>query len=90
MPWIVRFLQPIVPTKGQPIVTLADARKYLLAIPETDQNEAVESAIEAVTMAAEGRGALQHAQVSMRKLVYGPTPISVPSGTRSTRGTLRR
>lgn len=74
MPWKARFLKPIVPTKGAPIVTLADARKYLLAIPSTEHSEAVETATKAVNMAAEGRGPLLHAQVCMCQLIYGPTP----------------
>lgn len=75
------------PTKGRPIVTLADARKYLLAIPEAEHTAAVETATEAVTMAAEGRGPLLRAQVGMTQLIYGPSSTSEPLGKLSWRGT---
>ena len=75
------------PTKGRPIVTLADARKYLLNIPQAEHTAAVEAATEAVTMAAEGRGPLLHAQVGMTQLIYGPSPVPEPPGKLSWRGT---
>lgn len=77
-------MKPIVPRKGPPIVSLSDARKYLLS--QTEQDPAFEAAAEAVLMAAEGRGPLLHAQVGMSRLVYGPVPIPQPTGKRSWNG----
>jgi hypothetical protein len=37
-----------VPPGGKPIVTLSDARAYLLALPKSRHNEPVATAIEAV------------------------------------------
>lgn len=73
MSWSDRLVQPVVPPGGQPIVTLSDARAYLLALPESRHNEPIiATAIEAVLMVAEGRGPMLLAQSAMAHVVHGP------------------
>lgn len=76
--WSRRFDVPINLPNGKQIVTLDDARKYLLAIPKAKQTELVGTAVEAVLMAAEGRGPLLHANVGIGRVVYGPKPPREP------------
>jgi hypothetical protein len=74
MSWKARLLKPIVPTKGKPLVTLEDARKYLLSLPESRHTEpAVQTATEAVLMAGHGKGPIMHAHIGMAQLIYGPS-----------------
>jgi len=73
--WKARLLKPIIPAKGKPILTLDDARKYLLSLPEARHSEpSVQAATQAVLMAAEGHGPIMHAHMGMAELVYGLTP----------------
>lgn len=73
MSWKARLLKPIIPAKGRPILTLDDARKYLLSLPADRHSEsAVQTATHAVLMAAEGRGPIMHAHVGMAELINGP------------------
>jgi hypothetical protein len=60
------------PPKGKRIKTLADARDYLLKLPKSRHREHdVQAAIEAVIMAAEGRGPILHATVGIGVVVNG-------------------
>jgi hypothetical protein len=53
MAWSDRLIRPVVPPGGKPIVTLSDARAYLLALPESRHNDPIiAAAIEAIMMAA--------------------------------------
>lgn len=53
MSWSTRLLRPVVPAKGKPIVTLSDARAYILALPKRQQEtDYFEPALEAIMMAA--------------------------------------
>lgn len=73
MSWKSRLLKPIIPAKGAPIVTLDDARRYLLALPEGRHTEpAVQAATEAVLMAGHGKGPIMHAHIGMAQLIHGP------------------
>ncbi len=76
--WSRRFDVPVNLPNGKQIVTLSDARKYLLAIPKAKQDAAVEAAVEAVLMAAEGRGPTMHANAGVARVVYGPRPPPEP------------
>lgn len=76
--WSRRLGVPINLPGGKQIVTLDDARKYLLAIPKAKHDKAVEAAVEAVLMAAEGRGPVMHANVGVGRVVYGPKPPPEP------------
>ena len=76
MPWKSRLLKPIIPAKGRPILTLDDARKYLLSLPEARHLEpSVQAATQAVLMAAEGHGPIMRAHVGIAELVHGPVPL---------------
>lgn len=83
MPWSARLIRPVVPHDGKPIVTLSDARAYLLALPKSRHHEPiVATAIEAVLMVAEGRGPMLLAQSAMAHVVHGSAKPT-PAGTRS-------
>jgi hypothetical protein len=72
MRWSATLVKTITPPKGRPIRTLADARAYLLALPKSRQkDEDVQAAIEAVLMAAEGRGPILHATAGIGSVVHG-------------------
>lgn len=54
MAWSDRLIRPVVPPDGRPIVTLSDARAYILALPKSRHHEPiVATAIEAVLMVAD-------------------------------------
>jgi hypothetical protein len=70
--WSKRFDVPIVLQSGEKLETLADARAHLLSLPKSKhQTPAVEAAIEALMMAAEGRGPVMHANADIARLVHG-------------------
>jgi hypothetical protein len=70
VPWSKRFDVPIVLRSGEKLETLADARAHLLSLPKSKRkNSAVEAAIEALMMAAEGRGPVMHASAGIARLV---------------------
>lgn len=74
MSWKVRLLKQIIPAKGKPILTLDDAREYLLSVPEARHLEPVQAATQAVSMTAEDRGPIMHAHIRMAELVYELVP----------------
>ncbi len=77
MSWNSRLIKPIVPAKGRPIATLSDARAYILALPESEQTkEFTQDVVNALMMAAEGRGPILTIQAGMATLVNGPVPMS--------------
>jgi hypothetical protein len=74
--WSKRFDVPIVLPDGSKLQTLADARRHLLALPKRDHDRPdVGAAIEALLMAAEGRGPMMHANAGIARVVYGPPGI---------------
>ncbi len=74
--WKKRFDVPIVLPGGSKVVTLDEARRYLLALPTARHKDAdVVAAIDAVLMAAEGRGPVMHANVGIARVVNGPPKI---------------
>lgn len=76
MSWSKRLERPVVPPKGKPIVTLADARKYALALPKSRQMDPhVQAGVEAIMLAAEGRAPMFLAQSAVAHIVHGPVKL---------------
>lgn len=72
MSWSTKLDMTFSPPKGKRIKTLADARDYLLKLPKSRHKENdVQAAIEAVMMAAEGRGPILHATAGIGIVVNG-------------------
>jgi hypothetical protein len=68
--WSARFHSPVKVPNGKPLQTLADARKFLLKLPESERRtEVVQAVIETVLMAAMRTGHIPHAQASMIALI---------------------
>lgn len=79
MSWSKRFHVPIKLPNGSTIATLDQARRFLLALPEArHRDDDVAAAIEAVMMAAEGRGPVLHANTGIARVVYGEPQIPEP------------
>jgi len=65
MPWSAPFDEPI-PVKGRKLFTLECAAKYIRKLSNAEQeSQHWQAAIEALIMAAEGRGPLLHARLGM-------------------------
>jgi hypothetical protein len=80
MGWSDPLSKTIVPSKGSPIKTLADARDYLLNLPKSRQKEEiVQAAVGAILMAADGRGPILHATAGIGAVVNGPFPMQLPN-----------
>jgi hypothetical protein len=76
MTWSSKLIRPIVPPNGKPIVTLSDARAYILKLPEERQNDPlVQAGTEAILMAANGTGPMLSAQSGVAHLVHGPVKL---------------
>jgi hypothetical protein len=64
--WARPFDDPVLLPVGRKLVTLRDGADYIMKLPKAEQNlEAWQSAVEALTMAAEDRGPLMHARIGM-------------------------
>lgn len=86
MGWSAPLDKTFVPPKGKPIKTLADARDFLLKLPKARHKEDdVQAAIEAVIMAAEGRGPVLHATAGVGLVLNGRKGIQLPKSTRHPR-----
>lgn len=76
MSWKQSFPVPIQPPDGNKLVTLADARRYLLPLPASKEpRPAINAAIKALLRAAEFKGPLMHAHIGMNQAIHGPKPI---------------
>jgi hypothetical protein len=76
MPWSRPFDNPIVPPKGNALVTLKDAAAYITKPPKAKQRSPEwQAATGALLMAAEDRGPLMHAHVGMMLALHGAKPI---------------
>jgi hypothetical protein len=65
MPWSTAFEDPVI-VKGKTLTTLGDAADYIMKLPKAEQDlPEWQTAIEALIMAAEGRGPLLHARVGV-------------------------
>lgn len=79
MSWSMRLIRPVVPPKGKPIVTLSDARDYILDLPKAQQNAAhVQNGLLALLHCANGEACEFIAQSAVAHIVHGPlkpTPL---------------
>jgi hypothetical protein len=83
MRWSEPLTKQFISPKGQPIKTLADARAFLLTLPKSRHAEDdVQAAIEAVLMAAEGRGPVLHATAGIGRVINGRSGIELPKSSR--------
>jgi hypothetical protein len=66
--WQRRFEDPIEISSRKPLVTLKDAADYITGLPKAEhESPEWQAAIEALIMAAEGRGPLMHARVGVMR-----------------------
>jgi hypothetical protein len=66
MPWSSKFEDPVTLPNGRKLVTLLDAGNYIASLSRKEHDsDRWQTAIEALLMAAEGRGPLMHARVGM-------------------------
>src|SRR6266478_3272783 len=66
MPWPRAFEDPITLPDGRTLSTLRDAASYLMALPgKTRQSDEWQAAVEALIMAAEGRGPVMHSRIGV-------------------------
>ncbi|MES2600208.1 MAG: hypothetical protein V4602_05290 [Pseudomonadota bacterium] len=73
MSWEARLIRPVTPTKGKIIVTLSDARDYVLTLPEAKQsNPNVLAGVAALMLAADGQVPDLVAQTAVAHIVHGP------------------
>ena len=71
--WKTRLLQPVVPAKGKVIVTLSDARDYVLTLPKSQQEDPhVLAGVKAIMLAADGQVPDIVAQSAVAHIVHGP------------------
>ena len=64
--WKRPFEDPISLPRGRPLVTLKDAADYITRLPMAEhKSQEWQAAIEALIMAAEGRGPLMHARIGV-------------------------
>jgi hypothetical protein len=64
--WTRPFEDPIPLPRGRRLITLKDAADYITRLPKAEQDDRHwQAAIEALIMAAEGRGPLLHARVGV-------------------------
>jgi hypothetical protein len=74
--WQSRFEPPVILPDGTELVTLADARAHILALPAAQhKTEAWQTAVKTLLEAAEGRGPMMHARVGVSLAINGPRPI---------------
>jgi hypothetical protein len=67
----------VTPPRGRQLVTLADAPSYILKLKKAEQNSTEwQAAIEALLMAAEGRGPMMHARTGVLKALNGMSNAS--------------
>jgi hypothetical protein len=64
--WSRPFHDPIPVPKGKPLLTLKDAAAYILKLPKAKQKSPdLQTAGEALLMAAEDRGPMMHARIGV-------------------------
>jgi hypothetical protein len=64
--WARRFDNPILLTGGRELPTLRDAGDYITSLPKAEQDlEEWQAAVEALLMAAEGRGPVMHSRIGV-------------------------
>jgi len=66
--WKRAFEDPIPLPRGRQLVALKDAADYITRLPKADhESQQWQAAIEALIMAAEGRGPLMHARIGVMR-----------------------
>ena len=66
--WQRRFDDSIPLPDGRTLLTLRDAADFITSLPKAEQNlEPWQTAIEALIMAAEGRGPVMHSRIGMMR-----------------------
>jgi hypothetical protein len=86
LPWSDRFEDPISLADGRELVSLSDARAYILKLKKADQDsEAWQTAIEALLMAAEGTGPMMHARIGVLRALNRNIERMVNSSRKDTR-----
>ena len=66
--WNRQFEDPIPLPRGRQLVTLKDAADYITRLPKAEhESPQWQAAIEALIMAAEGRGPLMHARIGVMR-----------------------
>ena len=85
MSWSRRFDDSIPLPNGQTLVTLSDARTYILKLKKADQDSPPwQTSIEALLLAAERRGPVMHARIGvMRALNPNVERVFEPSGKKT-------
>lgn len=75
MTWSRAFDDPI-PVPGQkPLRTLREAADHIMKLPKAQQKlPHWQAAVEAIIMAAEGRGPILHARIGMLRALNGVAP----------------
>ena len=64
--WSRRFDEPIPLPRGRQLVTLKDAANYIQKLPKAERDlEEWQAAVEALIMAAEGRGPVMHLRIGV-------------------------
>ena len=64
--WSRAFDDPIPLPRGRQIITLKDAANYIQKLPKATQDlEEWQAAVEALIMAAEGRGPVMHSRIGV-------------------------
>src|SRR5467141_3234564 len=64
--WSRAFDDPIPLPRGRQLVTLKDAAEYIQKLPKAEQDlEEWQAAVEALIMAAEGRGPVMHSRIGV-------------------------
>lgn len=73
MSWETRLIRPVVPAKGKPIVTLSDARAYVLTLPQAEQGmKHVVAGVKAILLASDGQVPDLVVQSAVAHIVHGP------------------
>lgn len=73
MSWSTRLIRPVTPAKGKPIITLADARAYVLTLSKAQQAQPhVLAGVAAIMLAADGLVPDLVAQAAVAHIVHEP------------------
>lgn len=76
MSWNAKLERDVEVPGGKPLKTLADARAYIMKLPKHEQQARyVQDCIEALLMAAEGRGPVFTAHAGVVRMVHGPIKL---------------
>jgi len=77
--WSQPFDDPIPLPGREPLMTLRQAGEYIAALPAKDQHQAHwQAAVQMLLMAAEGRGPLMFARISVLRALHHGQPPRAP------------